>query len=163
VHRLLLRALVCAPLVLGGAGCGGGGDDAGGCGPDRREPLDPSSAQHVIGDEEPDYRTDPPTSGPHAPGVPLEGVLDDPLSRPAQVGALEAGGILLQHRDLDEAELEELSSLAGHGVAVVPNDGLPERVVATAWLFKRTCADVDLDALREFVDAHVGEGPGADG
>lgn len=152
--------------LLGLAGCGG--DDAasagGGCGRERREALDPSTAVHVLaGGDEPAYRTDPPTSGPHEPGLPLSGVLDEPLSRPAQVGALEAGGVLVQHRDLDDAELTALADVAGEGVAVAPNPDLPERVVATAWLFKLSCDGVDVDAIEAFVDAHRGEGPGSDG
>jgi hypothetical protein len=148
------------------AGCGsGGGSGSADCGPPRREALDPSSAQHVLGDGDgtATYQTDPPTSGPHAPGRALSGVLDEPLSRPAQVGVLEAGGILVQYRDLTDEELDELSTVAGDGVAVVPNADLPDRVVATAWLFKQTCSDVDVAALGRFVEDHAGPGPGTDG
>jgi len=144
------------------AGCGGGGC-SGPCGPARREALDPASASHVLAGAEPEYTTDPPTSGAHAPGPVLSGVLDEPLDRPAQVGALEAGGVLLQHRDLDADELAELESLAGDSVAVVPNPDLPDRVVATAWLFKQTCDAVDVEALEGFVADRLGEGPGSDG
>ena len=38
-----------------------------------------------------------------------------------------------------------------------PNPDLPGPVVATAWLFKRTCDAVDADALQEFVDERVGQ------
>ena len=159
-------ALVVVAVVLVLAGCGS--DASGGsavCDPERREALDPASANHVLPGttDEPAYRTDPPTSGPHTPGTARSGVLDAPLARPAQVGSLEAGGVLLQHRDLDDSELEELASLAGDGVAVVPNPDLPERVVATAWLFKRACDTVDVEVLQGFVDAHLGQGPGSDG
>ena len=146
------------------AGCG---DDDGGsssCGPERREALDPTSAAHVLpGAPEPEYLTDPPTSGPHEPGTLLSGVLDEPLARPVQVGTLEAGGVLFQHRDLSDEERGELESLAGDGIAVAPASDLPERVVATAWLFKQTCDAVDVEALRTFAEGHRGEGPGADG
>ena len=146
------------------AGCSDDDDPASGCGPERREALDPASATHVLpGADEPAYLTDTPTSGPHSPGTLLSGVLDEPLSHPAQVGTLEAGGVLLQHRDLEPAELAELEALAGEDVAVAPNPGLADRVVATAWLFKQTCDGVDVDALRAFAEAHVGEGPGSDG
>jgi hypothetical protein len=147
------------------AGCG---DDDGGassvCGPDRRETLDPASATHVLpGAGEPEYLTDPPTSGPHTAVQVFSGVLDEPLSRSDQVGGLELGGVLLQHRDLAPDELAELEAVAGESVAVAPNPDLPDRVVATAWLFKQTCSGVDAGALRAFAEAHVGEGPGSDG
>ncbi len=160
--RLLVSVAVV--VVATAAGCGGGSGASSACGPDRREALDPSSASHVLGSgDDVEYLTDPPTSGPHAPGRPLSGVLDEPLGPAEQVGVLEAGGILLQHRDLAADDLAELSALAGDGVAVVPNADLPEPVVATAWLFKQTCDAVDADALRAFVEEHLGEGPGSDG
>lgn len=165
MRRLLLLAFVSGWSVLL-VGCGDdGGDGSASCEPARREALDPASANHVLAGsaDEPDYRTDPPTSGPHAPAPPRSGVLEEPLTRPEQVGSLEAGGVLLQHHDLSEEELADLSSLAGDRVAVVPNPDLPDRVVATAWLFKQACDDVDVDALQRFVDDHLGQAPGSDG
>jgi drug/metabolite transporter (DMT)-like permease len=163
VGALLL--VVASTALLGCGGDDDGGDGGGSaCGADQREAFDPASASHVlVGGPEPEYQTDPPTSGPHAPGTLASGVLADAMSRPEQVGSLEAGGVLLQHRDLTADELAELESLAGEGVAVVPNADLPDRVVATAWLFKLSCEGIDVDALRAFVDDHLGEGPGADG
>lgn len=145
--------------------CGDGGEGGGSaCGPVRREALDPQSAVHVLGGDEPEYATDPPTSGPHQPGEPLSGVLDEPVPRPVQVGHLEAGGVLIQHRgDLDPEQLAGLRSLAGERVAVAPNPDLPDPVVATAWLFKQRCDAVDVEALRRFVDDHLGRGAGFHG
>jgi len=158
-------ALACALAVLGGCSDDGGTTaTAGGCGPERREALDPASSVHVLSGPEPEYRSDPPTSGPHAPGPVLSGVRDEPLARPAQVGDLESGGVLLQFRPgLDPADEAALEALAGEGVAVAPNPDLPSPVVATAWLTKQECDGVDVDALQAFVDAHVGNGPGSDG
>jgi hypothetical protein len=124
------------------------------------EPLDSTSFQHVIGDAELTYQSDPPTSGPHKAGPVVGGVLDEPLPRPRQVGQLEAGGILLQHRDLSADELAALSTLAAEDVAVVPNADLPSRVVATSWLHKQVCDGVDVAALQQFVTDHRGQGPG---
>jgi hypothetical protein len=45
----------------------------------------------------------------------------------------------------------------------VPNSDLPDRVIATAWITKLTCGDVDINALRAFVTAHLDQGPGTDG
>ena len=130
------------------------------CGPIVEEALDPGFLMHVLGEEGVEYTTDPPTSGPHQAGPDVAGVLVDPLSRPIQVGVLERGDVLLQHRpDLPADQLAELEALAGDRVVVAPNPDLDDAVVATAWLYKRTCDAVEVDALREFVDARVGKGP----
>ena len=151
-----------AALALPLAACGG--DDAGRadgvCGPIVREALDPQFLVHVLGDEGLEYTSDPPTSGPHQPGPPVEGVADEPLTRPVQVGVLEQGDVLLQHRpDLPAEQVAELEGLAGEGVVVAPNPDLEDPVVATAWLYKRTCDGVDVDALRDFADERRGKGP----
>ncbi len=87
-------------------------------------------------------------------------MVEEPISRPVQVGILERGDVLVQHDpDLAAGPLAELAELAGPGVVVAPNPDLPEPVVATAWLFKRTCDSVDLIALQEFVDERLGQGP----
>ncbi len=170
-----------AAVVLALAGCGNdpgtaaangvptteGGDGApaaDGCRPEVREAIDPGTSQHVLGDDDTgvEYLSDPPTSGPHLVGPLLSGVLEEPLSRPRQVGQLEGGGILVQHRDLDAAALAELESVAGPDVAVAPNPDLPASIVATAWLTKQTCDTVDVTALRAFVAAHLGRGPETD-
>jgi hypothetical protein len=157
------------------AGCGDDGGAAGagdelpatGCGEDRQERVDPGSAAHVLAgaaDPGPDaYATDPPTSGPHTPGPPRSGVLDEPLTRPEQVGHLEAGGILVQHAGLTDAQVAELAQVAGGGVAVVPNPDLSAPIVVTAWLRTMPCSTPDTEALQEFVTVHQGQAPGSDG
>ena len=117
----------------------------------------------IAGGAEPTYTTDPPTSGPHAPGALPKGVLTEPLSRPSQVGALEAGLVLLQYRDLSADETHSLTALVTDNVVVAPNASLSDHVVATAWLFKQTCSGVDTAALRGFIRTHAGRGPGTDG
>ena len=84
--------------------------------PDHPEPLDPSYLVHVLGGGGgAPTRSDPPTSGPHAAGPGVEGVRADPLPRPVQVGILERGDVLLQHRpDLPAtAERADSTALAG--------------------------------------------------
>ena len=139
-----------------------GGDGA--CGPITREALDPAYLVHVARRPTTDveYTSDPPTSGPHQPAPPVEGVVDEPITRPVQVGILERGDVLLQHDpDLDaERARRAWRTLAGDGVVVAPNPDLPAPVVATAWLYKRTCDAVDADALAGVHRRAPGQGPG---
>lgn len=153
-------ALGVAVTVWALAGCGAGSSDEG-CGPITREALDGSYLVHVLGtDSGVTYTSDPPTSGPHQPGPEVSGVLDEPITRPIQVGILERGDILLQHDpDLPADQRADLEGLAGPGVVVAPNPDLPDPVVATAWTYKQTCATVDVDALAEFVAERSGKGP----
>jgi hypothetical protein len=154
----LALTIVLAGLSACGSG-GGGGDGA--CGPILREALDSAYLVHVLGtDTDVTYQSDPPTSGPHQPSPPVGGVVDEPITRPVQVGILERGDVLLQHDPaLPADDLRPLEGLAGEHVVVAPNPDLPEPVVATAWVHKRSCTAVDVDALEEFVDQRVGEGP----
>ncbi|MEO5680749.1 MAG: DUF3105 domain-containing protein [Acidimicrobiales bacterium] len=123
------------------------------------DPLDPRSLQHSLpGGPPPSYATEPPSSGPHQPGHLAGGVRGEPLAGPVQVGALEEGQVLLQHRDLDPAERSRLEALAGPQVIVAPNPALPARVVASAWRTRQLCRVVDTRALGRFVSRHAGRG-----
>jgi hypothetical protein len=152
-------ALATTVILL--VACGSGDDPEDACGPVTREALDPAYLVHVVGtDEGVEYLSDPPTSGPHQPAPAVEDVAEAPLTRPVQVGVLERGDVLLQHEpDLDAGQRGELEALAGEGVVVASNPDLPSPVVATAWLYKQTCDEVDVVALQEFVDGRVGRGP----
>jgi drug/metabolite transporter (DMT)-like permease len=158
-------AIAVATALLAGllAGCGGGGSAADGCDPVRSEPLDRQYLVHVLpGGPDPDYRTDPPTSGPHQPTPPIEGVVTKPLSRPVQVGLLEEGRVLFQHEGLSAADRARLEELAGEMVVVAPNPDLPDdaKVVATAWVTKQTCEVFVRGALEAFAQDQAGKGPG---
>jgi hypothetical protein len=151
--------VLLAAIALGS--CGGGSGDGQACGPTTRESLDPAYLVHVLGEaDDLEYASDPPTSGPHQPGPEVAGVVAEPLTRPVQVGILERGDVLIQHLpDLDDESRADLDALGGDRVVVAPNPDLPAPVVATAWLFKRTCETVDTAALRDFVAERVGNGP----
>lgn len=155
-RRPLLVA--CLVTVLGTA-CGGGeGAADGACGPILRESLDSAYLVHVLGtDTDVEYTSDPPTSGPHQPGPPVDGVVEEPIARPIQVGILERGDVLIQHDP--DVPAAELAPLAAAGIVIAPNPDLPASVVATAWTYKRTCTSVDLTALEEFIDERLGKGP----
>ena len=160
--RVLVGGLVLVAVLA--AGCGDG-DGSGACGPVRREPLDSRSVHVLPGAEEPEYRTDPPTSGPHLPAPSTEDVRDAPIAAPVQVGLLEEGNVLLQHAGLNDDERAEVEALAGDGVIVAPADALPDdaAVVATAWVTKQVCGAVDPTVLATFAADHVDKGPGQHG
>lgn len=82
----------------------------------------------------------------------------EPLDRPTQVLLLETGGVLIQYDPTaDAAERDQLAGLASDQVVVAPGVDLPAAVVATAWVTKQTCSQVDLDVLGQFVDLHLNQ------
>lgn len=153
--------LATALVLLVSVACGGDDSDDAACGPITREALDSSYLVHVLGDDtDVEYTSDPPTSGPHQAGPAGGGSLDEPISRPIQVGVLEQGSVLVQYEpDLPAAGVGPLHDLAGPDVVVAPNPDLPAPVVATAWTYKRTCEAVDVASLEEFIAERAGKGP----
>ena len=153
-----------APLVARPAGAGSGGARAGGCDAPLRERLDSTWAVHLVaGADEPAYLSDPPTSGPHLTAEAPIGVQDQPLARPLQVTALEAGLALAQHRpDLPADQVARLEALADDTLVVAPNPDLPQPLVLTAWTWKQTCEQLDEATVQQFVEEHTGDAPGTD-
>ena len=159
VAMLLLVVLAAGLLV----GCGDSDGESGACGEVTTDPVDPASLNHVVaGGPEPSYVVDPPSSGAHLPLELNERVLRGPLSRPEQVGLLELGAVLIQHRGLADGEAARLEELASVDVYVAPNPDLADPVVATAWVHTLRCSEVDAGALEDFVSQFASQGPAAD-
>lgn len=160
--RLTAALFVAATMV---SGCGAGGT-AGACSPPFQEQLDPASDLHLLADEEAEYLTDPPTSGPHGPFTLSDPVLTDPLSRSRQVAVLEAGRTLVQYNDeIEAAAIDRLRAVASTTIVVAPNPGMTEPVVVTAWTWKMTCDGVGaeaVEAITEFAAERADDAPGAD-
>ena len=151
-------------VVLALASCGQAGGAEVACGPVERPQL--QGGRHLIGDREPPvpYSSTPPTSGWHASGAPRFGVAgaSDPLTEPEQVSVLEAGGVVVSYRDLPEADIRLLETIAGghpQRVAVTPYGALePGQIALTAWGTVQRCDRVDVDAIAAFIDARSGTG-----
>jgi drug/metabolite transporter (DMT)-like permease len=160
-----VAGLAAVALVLPLAAACSGGEASGPCDDAVRERLDPTYAVHLVaGADEPDYLSEPPTSGPHLTTEPPSGAQDEPISNPLQLTALEVGRAIVQYRpdDLSSADVEQLEDLATDIVVVAPNPDLPEPIVLTAWTWKQTCSTVDGPAIETFAEEHTGDAPGAD-
>jgi hypothetical protein len=157
VHTAAL-ALVLVALL---AGCSGDGTAA--C-VELREPQDPASGLHVLEAGVAEYRTDPPTSGPHIAGPTPSGPLTGPLDPAIQVRLLEAGGVMIQYDDsLSPAEIAALEAFGDDLVVIAPAaTDLAEPVVVTAWTWKLSCGSVSDDAIRDFIAQRPADAPGLD-
>jgi len=156
--RLLAALLVS--VALSATACADDGT-TGSCA-EIREPEDPRSIQHVIDAESVVFQTDPPTSGPHLSGPPLQGLFGQPIAPAAQVRTLESGGIVVQYES--EGALEAMRTLLDDEgdapIAVAPNTDLPAAVVATAWTWKLTCDSPNIARIREFAASRTVDAPG---
>jgi hypothetical protein len=164
-HPVLILVLAVATVAAGA--CTGHSHNAtvpaDGCAAAFQERLDSRSTIHLFpGAVEPHYLTDPPTSGPHRPGVPYTGVVAAPIPRPSQVAMLENGYIIIQAGALPTGQSAALAALAGTLVTVAPPvTPLPAQVVATAWTWKLECgsaAPPAIGAIQAFIAAHRGVG-----
>jgi hypothetical protein len=115
------------------------------------------------GDPVPEYATDPPTSGAHAPVWSRCGVHDEPIPEVVQVHDLEHGVVMVQHDpNLAGEDLAELRDLAGtleSHVIIAPRTGLPAPVVATAWTVMLRLDKADSAAIIRFWEDHAQRGP----
>lgn len=172
-HPLLparqLAAVVAAGLLLSACGGGDAGTAAAAPPPATRAcaavefpPLQFGS--HLLGDNEPPvpFSSTPPTSGWHTSGAVPQGVVTDPLSEPAQVSVLEAGGVVVTYADLPEDDVQTLirATEGRHAgiVVVTPYDGLADGEVAfTSWGAVQRCDGLDEAALDAYVAAYGSE------
>jgi hypothetical protein len=135
-----------------------------------RTDLPEEGRDHIPPDSDPpDYDTDPPTSGDHAPDWLADGAFADPVPVLNAVHSLEHGRILVQYRpDLgEEAQLalKGVFEADRPGVILFPNPDMEWEVAATAWTHKLGCETYEgaatLDAVRAFVVRYRGQGPEA--
>jgi len=118
-----------------------------------------------------DYKTNPPTSGNHAPDWYEDGIYA-PGNAPEigkQVHALEHGRIDVQYKpgtpETDVAKLEALlaESEGGYHMLLFQNEtGMDAQVAATAWGQSVTCprmSDDVFDVLRTFRTSYIDKGP----
>jgi hypothetical protein len=121
-----------------------------------------------------DYRTNPPTSGPHNPQPAPDGVYD-PGSSPdpdTWVHTLEHGRvIILYRRGTPQKRIDQLATLTGENVKGSPGyhmvlmentTDMPYEVAAVTWTRTLGCrewTDAGFDAVRVFRDRFVDEAP----
>jgi Protein of unknown function (DUF3105) len=112
------------------------------------------------GSQTPDYKTNPPTSGPHvqAPFQQADGAYAEEPPAIAFVHSLEHGRMEIQYSpDLPEKQQLELKGLYDTmyaGALLYPNRQMPYAVAATTWTNLLGCktykGSITLDAIRDF-------------
>ncbi|MGH8928511.1 MAG: DUF3105 domain-containing protein [Acidimicrobiia bacterium] len=118
--------------------------------------LDPSSPA-------PEYNSDPPTSGPHAPAAAACGIYRTAVPDINLVHDLEHGVIVIYYNpdtagDGREA-LEDFVRGAGTHAIVVPREGMESPIVLTAWRHLLRLDSFDRAAIRGFYGRYAQFGP----
>ncbi|MBZ0169706.1 hypothetical protein MELA_01112 [Candidatus Methylomirabilis lanthanidiphila] len=107
----------------------------------------------------PPYNSDPPTSGPHAPGLARWGVYTEPVPKELQVHNLEDGGVVIQYSCQDCADLvKQLTTIAERydRVILAPYTGLDRKIALTAWGTIDKFDEFDEARIVTFIKAHIG-------
>jgi hypothetical protein len=129
-------------------------------GPGRAVPILAAGYLTHPGEAHVAYNSNPPTSGPRLHSLVDFGVHRVPVPPEIQVHNLEHGGVLIQYNcfapcsDL-VAKLEAVA-LDRPFVLVAPYPWMPARIALTAWGRMQTMPDLDLSAVRRFIDAYAG-------
>lgn len=136
--------------------------------------LEDEGNQHVPDSEAVDYRTNPPTSGPHNENALADGAYRTPIPSDTSespnarnfLHTMEHGRIEIHYSpDLPEDQQLALKGIFDDdpdGMIMFPNPDMPFAVAVTAWRQLAGCPKYDplvLDVVRDFRDTYRGLGP----
>ena len=134
-------------------------------GPTGTETLPDEGRWHLEPGETWEYRSTPPTSGPHDPKWIKSGFYRTVQPPAKLVHSLEHGVVVIYY---DRPAPDVLATLRGwtakypgkwDGVIVAPLPGLGRKVVLTAWRKRLRLDPFDADRAQAFIDAFRGHGP----
>jgi hypothetical protein len=110
------------------------------------------------------YRSNPPTSGPHASSPTRRGVYDEPVPRERLVHNMEHGGVVIWYNCSDcEEVVASMSEMVvgyledGRALVMTPYPEMePDTIALTSWsrLDKFSIDEYSEDRLRRFIRAH---------
>lgn len=139
--------------------------DAAGC--ELRLDLSDEGNGHLgPGQDPPEYRTEPPTSGDHSPDPAADGAFVDTVPPVNFIHSMEHGRVVIAYDpelpESDQLALKGLFEQDPDGMLLFPYADMPYAVAATAWTNLVGCERYDegvLDVLRDFRDLFRGQGP----
>lgn len=115
------------------------------------------------GETPPDYNSNPPTSGDHAPGAARCGIYAEPVDDVLQVHNLEHGAVVIQYQPNLAAEqialLEDYARTKDSHILVAPRDELSNPVVVTSWSRMLRLDSADIPTIDVYYDEFAFSGP----
>jgi hypothetical protein len=124
---------------------------------------DQGQAHLAATDPVPDYNSDPPTSGPHAPSPAACGIYREAVPDINLVHDLEHGVIVIYYNPATAVDarddLEKFARDAPSHVIVVPREGMENQVTLTAWTHLLRLDSYDRSAIDVFYGEYAQRGP----
>lgn len=108
------------------------------------------------------YNSNPPTSGPHMPGIAGWGVYDAVQPDEFLVHNMEDGGVILWYQlgtpEENDANIDLLSAVSRNysRIIIAPRENLPSKYVLTAWTRMQQFDDIDREGMLRFIEAYEG-------
>jgi hypothetical protein len=110
-----------------------------------------------------DYKTFPPTSGPHYVIPAVWDIYDRPINQVQSVHNLEHGGILIQYGDeVPQSAVDRIAEFYRedpNGMLVAPLPGLGDQIALTAWRHLAKGNTFDEEVFDTFVEEFGFKGP----
>lgn len=110
-----------------------------------------------------DYKSFPPTSGPHYYQPAIWNSYDGPLVLVQEVHNLEHGGIIVQYGNKvpqsTVTQLQGFYSESPNALLLAPLPKLGAKIALTAWTHLGVCSRYNATAFKAFRDAYRGKGP----
>lgn len=125
----------------------------------------PSEGQeHVANVQIEDYKTIPPTSGPHYAQQTNWGIHKEPVPEGYQVHNLEHGGVIMHYKpDAPADTVDKLKSIGESykwsKIILHPYPALDRTIALTAWTRLDKFDTFDEERIRAFIDAYRNRGP----
>jgi hypothetical protein len=129
------------------------------------ESLEPAAVDAILAGEEPqpEFNSDPATSGPHAPQWARCGVYRQEIPDIFLIHSLKRGAVVIHYQPSLEpagiSAIEDLVADLGAGVISAPRSDLESPIVLAAWTRLLPLASVDSGVVEAFVDQFSGLGP----
>lgn len=126
--------------------------------------FDNQGQEHLAAGQTYLYKSDPPTSGPHAPAPVDWGIYDTPIPKETLVHNLEHGGSLILYNCPGgcPADIEQLEQFAeryldeGRKVVFAPHPGMEHKIALVAWTYLDGFDELDPLRIFQFMQADLG-------
>ena len=115
-----------------------------------------------IGEEHPQYNSNPPTSGWHWAQPASWGVYSRSLVDEQAVHNLEHGGIWISYKDIDEetkANLEKITKANSRSVIMSPRDTNDSKIILASWTRLEKLDSYDEVKILEFIERNKNKSP----